>query len=106
MNGAQAVGVAIAAGVAGWVVADAMRRGKSRVVAFLWGFGVLMVLIVFLPLYLFMRWDESKSSAANAASRQQTLCPYCGMYAEGDPAYCPHCDRQLKGAEEIHSTLR
>jgi hypothetical protein len=65
-----------------------------------------MVLIVFLPLYLFMRWEENKSGAINAASRQTTLCRYCGKYSEGDPAYCPYCDRQLKGAEEIHSALR
>ena len=103
MNGAQAFGLAVAAVVAGWVVADAMRRGKSNGAALLWGLGVLLLLIVFLPLYLFMRWGEKPGIQVNAPT---TLCQYCGLSSPGDPAYCPHCDRQLKSAEEIHSTLR
>ena len=101
MDGTQAFGLAIAAVVAAWVVYDAMRRGKSSGNALLWGLGVVLLLIVFLPLYLYLR---SKEKPAIAAKTDLTLCRYCGMNTAGDPAYCPHCAKQLKGAEEIHSS--
>jgi uncharacterized membrane protein len=50
-----AIGVSIAFVVSIWVLIDARHRGASMGVALLWWFGVFMLLIVFLPLYLIAR---------------------------------------------------
>ena len=76
--------------IAAWVIADAMRRGKSSSEAFLWGLGVFCLCCVFLPIYLFARSEQIQPV------QRTTLCRYCGLYSEGDPTYCSHCGKRLK----------
>jgi hypothetical protein len=81
------------------VVRDALRRGRRPVESFLWGFGVLMIMIIYLPAYFLYRkyyMSEGSSSAASAH------CRYCSFALYGDPIYCPSCSKQLKGAESVH----
>ena len=101
LNEAQFFGVALAAIVAVWVIFDAMRRKIPSSNALLWGLGVFLLLIVFLPMYLVLRSQPLKAQAPSTPS----LCQYCGLAIEGSPAYCPHCSKQLKGAVEIHGKL-
>ena len=92
MEQAQVFGLGIAAMVAGWVASDARRRGGSFWAAMQWGMGVFLLLAVFLPLYLFIR---SKQRAV--AGQAPTLCQYCGLNNAGNPFYCNHCSKQLRG---------
>ena len=46
------IGGLIAAAVGIWVATDANKRGMNGV---LWGIGVFLLLIVFLPIYLIVR---------------------------------------------------
>jgi hypothetical protein len=98
---AQLLGMAIAAVVAGWVSADAQRRGLKKSTALGWGVGVLLVLIVFLPLYLYMRRKDFE--AGNAPSGAATApCPYCGYLNKPGANYCEKCNRQLRSSADIH----
>jgi hypothetical protein len=94
---AQIFGVVLAGVLAAWVIADAMRRGKSSGEALLWGLGVFCLCIAFLPAYLIGRMGDAPNVQNAQNNRQSTLCRYCGLYNEGDPIYCAHCSRQLKG---------
>jgi hypothetical protein len=98
---AQLFGVIVAATVAGFVAADAKRRGLPPLSIFGWGAGVFMALIVFLPLYLYFR----KRSGAQPVSIQNASaeCPYCGYQNPSSTNFCGKCSRQLKSSAEIHS---
>lgn len=85
------LGFGIALIVAGWVYSDAKDRGSSS--PGLWAIGVFALLIVFLPLYFFMRPSKRQSLSVR-------LCPFCGKYYDGEPAFCPNCGANLK---EIHA---
>lgn len=52
------LGLGIALIAAGWVFSDAKERGSS--VPILWAAGVFAMLIIFLPLYFFMRPSKKK----------------------------------------------
>jgi len=93
----QFIGVGLAALIALWTARDALRRGREPGEAWLWGMGVFLALIIFLPVYLYFR-----ARPANGVAKSQTPCRYCGALNEGDPIYCPRCSNQLKGAETIH----
>ena len=94
MEQAQLFGLGVAGLVATWVVFDSRRRGVSSFVAMNWGIGVFLLLIVFLPLYLIAR--SKQSSVADQAS---TSCQYCGLNNAGNPFYCNHCSKQLRGVD-------
>ncbi len=79
------LGIGIVLIIAGWVYSDAKDRGSSSPI--LWAIGVFALLIVFLPLYFFMR-PSKKLMAVN-------LCPYCGKYYNGIPSFCPNCGKSL-----------
>ncbi|MEM9884293.1 MAG: hypothetical protein AAF849_00255 [Bacteroidota bacterium] len=49
---ASTIGLLIALGVSFWVLMDAKSRGMN---ATLWAIGVLLLMIVFLPLYFIFR---------------------------------------------------
>ncbi|HEX8834241.1 MAG TPA: hypothetical protein VF719_08570 [Abditibacteriaceae bacterium] len=105
---------ALGAWASGWVAYDCGRRGRTGGETFLWSAGTFLALIIFLPVYL---WVRTKLPAAGqngssnrtddirnankapiaTASRASTPCKYCGVANEGDPFYCAHCSRQLKG---------
>ena len=51
----QQYGLLIAVAAAGWVFYDARKRGKGYGGAFLWSLGTFLILIIFLPLWLFFR---------------------------------------------------
>ncbi|HEX9996244.1 MAG TPA: zinc ribbon domain-containing protein [Abditibacterium sp.] len=98
---AQLFGIIVAATVAGFVAADAKRRGLPPLSIFGWGAGVFMALIVFLPLYLFLRKRDGVKpvSPLNVSAE----CPYCGYQNPGGANFCGKCSRQLKTSAEIHS---
>jgi endogenous inhibitor of DNA gyrase (YacG/DUF329 family) len=79
---------AVAASI--WVYRDAKSRYSSH--PGLWAFGVLMVLIVFLPLYLWFR----PKKPCTAISKH---CPHCAKPYEGTPNFCPTCGQTLKSEE-------
>jgi drug/metabolite transporter (DMT)-like permease len=54
-NAGYLLGVIIAAGIGVWVATDANKRGMNGV---LWGIGVFLLCIVFLPIYLIVRKPE------------------------------------------------
>jgi hypothetical protein len=60
---------------AAWVFYDARSRGKGIVVAFLWCLGAQVLLIVFLPLWLFVRPERYPNIVIVERPRH---CPYCG----------------------------
>lgn len=80
-------GIGIALIIAGWVYSDAKERGSSSPT--LWAVGVFALLIVFLPLYFFMRPSKKQLSKVN-------LCPFCGKYYDNQPSFCPNCGADLK----------
>ena len=85
------IGLIVAAGVAIWVYIDAKKRGYKTLAAVGWMLGVFLLMIVFLPLYLFLR--------ARKAKQVEILipCKYCGKYYEGSPIYCPNCGHKVGG---------
>ncbi len=85
------IGLIVAAGVAIWVYLDAKKRGYKTLAAVGWMLGVFLLMIVFLPLYLFLR--------ARKVKQVEILipCKYCGKYYEGSPIYCPNCGHKVGG---------
>lgn len=83
--------------VAAWVYSDAKER-KSRSPA-LWAFWVLMIMIVFLPLYLIMRPVRPNNGyppiIQNVGDEQHLLCPSCQRYIKLPARYCPHCGQRI-----------
>jgi energy-coupling factor transporter transmembrane protein EcfT len=85
------IGLIVAAGVAIWVYIDAKKRGYKTLAAVGWMLGIFLLMIVFLPLYLFLR--------ARKVKQVEILipCKYCGKYYEGSPIYCPNCGHKVGG---------
>jgi len=102
---ANGVGIVIAALIAGWVRFDAKKRGLKSSTATGWGVGVFLLLIVFLPLYLWSRRKNapiSKTSEAVSKPIAGVPCRYCGYENAGNPDYCGKCGRQMRSSTEIH----
>ena len=79
------IGLVIAAIVGFLVAQDANKRGMNGAG---WGIGTFLFCIIFLPLYLIMRKPLINDvSQGNTSS----LCPTCGKYYAGSPAFCPLC---------------
>lgn len=106
----QLIGTTIAALIAMWVVLDAMRRGMKPSTSYWWGVGVLFVLIVFLPLYFVFRPRTVGATATNASgnshSGESVPCRYCNGMNPPNTVYCAHCQKQLKGVDDIISNPR
>jgi hypothetical protein len=88
------IGFLIALIIAVLVAQDANKRGMNGV---LWGIGVFLLCIVFLPLYLIVRkpvlmmappgYPPPPGPMPGAAR----MCPACGKYHDGSAQFCPHC---------------
>lgn len=90
----EIIGALIAFFAGLWVFSDARSRGKSNGGAFLWLLGTWIILIVFLPLWLFVR---PKKTFEVSVVDKPTMCVSCGKYYEGTPAFCPNCGESLRG---------
>jgi hypothetical protein len=96
------LGSLIALLAAVFVASDANKRGMNGV---LWGIGVFLLCIVFLPLYFIVRrpmimtapppgYYPPPAGGPNPGAR---MCPACGKYYPGTAQFCPHC-----GAPQPH----
>ena len=86
------LGFLVAVALAFWVYHDAKRRGKAPGKALAWAAGVLLLWIVFLPLWLFTRPTQR---AEEGAFGQMRVCPGCGGYIDREASFCPHCGQRL-----------
>ena len=86
------VGFVVAIVLAFWVYHDAMKRGKTSGKALAWAVGVLLLWIVFFPLWLFIR---PKQLIEEGDVEYMTVCPSCGGYVDRDASFCPHCGHRL-----------
>ncbi len=99
------IGMLIAAAIAGWVRFDAGKRGFKTGAAIGWSVGVFLMLIVFLPIYLWVRRKHpyvTGTALTTNAPIAGVPCPYCGYSNAGDPDYCGKCGRQMRSSTEIH----
>jgi hypothetical protein len=91
------VAFALAGLAAGWVAADARRRGKGFAQASLWGFGVLLAPLIVLLLWLYVRPKRMVAGVGGAlepdsnGAQRTRVCGYCGMFYRSAGAQCPHC---------------
>jgi hypothetical protein len=101
----QLIGLHFLAFVAMWVVMDAMRRGMKPSTSYWWGVGVLFALIIFLPLYFVFRPRVAgdATNGANNHSGAAVPCRYCQGLNPPSAVYCAHCQKQLKGVDDIIS---
>lgn len=76
--------------ISAWVYSDASSRNSSHPV--LWSIGVLLMFIIFFPLYLIMRPSKTNTTLTKAAPM---LCPHCGKYYEPPVTFCPNCGTKL-----------
>lgn len=100
------IALLVAGAVAGWVRLDARQRGFKTSAALAWSAGVFLVMVVFLPLYLWVRRQHPLSHDGARVSLSKAPiaavpCPYCG-YPDPGPNFCEKCGRQLKSSTEIH----
>ena len=89
------IGIVIAGFVAFWVYGDAQKRGNSGA----WAFGVFVMMIIFLPLYLIVRnpLPAPVYFAPTMAAWNASFCPACGTYSTPGSAFCGHCGAKLNG---------
>ena len=105
------IGLMIAGGVAYWVYTDAKKRESSHPI--LWSLGVLLLLIVFLPLYLIFRPKKKEIQPLHSSSIIQTTkitssqeqkfeehhtnncCPKCGNKVEVNAHFCQYCGTSI-----------
>ena len=69
-----------------WVFIDARDKGRSEGQALLWALGTIMALIIFLPLWLFVRSQGTQP-------KYSRTCSFC-RHSFGDipkARYCPYC---------------
>ena len=71
--------------ISAWVYSDAKSRNSSHPV--LWAIGVLLMFIIFFPLYLIARPPKVDNVFSKAAPM---LCPHCGKYYEPPVQFCPN----------------
>ncbi len=85
-------------GVSVWVFFDSQKRGYSVWKGLMWAVLVFMMLIVFLPLYLFTsrRKTVLQTREPEETFQGATACFYCGKPYQGNPSLCPNCGQNLK----------
>jgi len=84
-----------------WVFMDARQKGRTEGQALLWAFGTFMALIIFLPLWLFVRWQEGQTKH----SKHVQVCPYCHYSFKNieRARYCPNCGQALSDSQHSNS---
>ena len=80
------IGLVILVLITSWVSSDAKKRGMNP---FAWGIGVFLLLIVFLPIYFFVR----KPKLAPVSKK----CSYCGFVDQTGARFCPECGKDGSG---------
>lgn len=78
-----------------WAYKDAVSRGKSTGEALFWAIGIFLLLIIFLPLWLFIRPAVKTPAIVHAQVHEPKLCPHCGKYYDNTPSFCPNCGAKL-----------
>jgi energy-coupling factor transporter transmembrane protein EcfT len=86
------IGALITFFIALWVFSDARSRGKSNGVSFLWFVGTWFLVILFSPLWLFVRPSKFYIDSSIDKSRNCV----CGRSYEGSPAFCQNCGNSLR----------
>jgi hypothetical protein len=89
------IGPVIAGVVAFFVFQDAVNwrneeiavLGQSSVSPGMWSFGVFMIMIIFLPIYLIQR--------SSAKGRLMRVCPWCSQRIAIRTRVCPFCQRDV-----------
>lgn len=73
-----------------WVYVDVKENGRPDGQALLWALGTFLALIIFLPLWLFVRWKDKQSKAVR-------YCSSCHHPLKDIPGacYCPYCGKRL-----------
>jgi MFS family permease len=89
------IGLIIAAVVAAFVANDASKRGMNAVG---WCFGVFLLLIVFLPLYLLVRTPLLPQYQPEFPQSQPPakLCRNCGKYSTYNARFCTECGQGIE----------
>jgi len=98
------VGMVIAGIVAIFIYQDAANwrneeiavLGQSSVRPGLWSFGVFMLMIIFLPIYLIQR--------SSAKGRLMRLCPWCSQRIAIRTRVCPYCRRDVGAGPDAMGT--
>ncbi|MGA1843275.1 MAG: hypothetical protein ACMUIS_01790 [bacterium] len=81
-----------------WVFIDARDKGRSEGQALLWAFGTFMAMIIFLPLWLFIRWQTSQQKNVHT-------CQACRRSFREIPGarYCPYCGHPLFSSQSVQT---
>jgi hypothetical protein len=82
-----------------WVYLDSQKRGYSVTKGLMWAVLVFMMMIVFLPLYLYTsrrKGIRKPEEAESAPIPTAPNCFYCGKPYNGDPRTCPNCGQNLR----------
>lgn len=85
------IGIVFVVICAAWAYSDAKDRNSSS--PGLWALGIILLWIIFFPLYFFMRPKKS-----NLPQVSVSLCPHCGKYYDNAPPFCPNCGNSLKNS--------
>lgn len=77
-----------------WVYVDAKERGRTDGQAFLWALGTFLALIIFLPLWFYIRWRDDKE-------KKILHCMSCKRSFKDIPwaSYCPYCGSKIEDTE-------
>ncbi len=100
LGGGYGIGFVIDLVIAIWVASDANKRGMNGV---LWGIGVFLLCIVFLPIYLIVRKPllaQSYGYPPGPPPPPQPAQPY--GYQPGPAAPLPHSPPPVEPAQPMH----
>jgi len=86
------IGLFFSIALAFWVYLDAKKRGKTPGKALAWATGVLLLWVVFFPLWLLTR---PKEVLGEDAFEHMRVCLSCGGYIDREASFCPHCGHRL-----------
>lgn len=89
-------GIIIVGVIAVVIARDANRRGMNGIV---WGLGVFLLCIVFLPIYLIVRKPVlTAPGAANVPPSRTQFCGNCGAEMPAGARFCQKCGFEVKGS--------
>jgi zinc-ribbon domain len=96
------LGFLVVALLAVWVGMDAEKRGMSGI---LWGIGVFLLCIIFLPIYLIVRKPllpqqpygyppvQPPPGTYPPAAQPGHFCSNCGTHIDPAARFCPNCGK-------------